>query len=215
MEFYIYIFLMSIVIILLFKIFRLSTYSPKKIKVITIITIIAVALRYVTLLILFLVHNIKYLYLLKPLFFMNLIAVPLISLTVLYIFMRSDSMNFSYVFIVAVVLMILYSVAMYKCPCLLQNYNNCGYIMSFAQDNYVYWTYIVLNTIILFSTIMLMSRKNINKLGMILIIIASIVTITECIIRIAGIILLLGSVIGDLLWVITLAYALHKVRKKA
>jgi hypothetical protein len=204
---------MLIVIILLFKSFYLDSHSPKKIKTIALITVIAMSLRYAALLILFLAHNIKYLYLLKFLFFMNLIAVPLIAMTALYIFMRGHIINFSYAFIAVVILIMFYSFIMFRCTCFLENYNDFAYTMIFVQDSYIYWIYIVLNTIILFFTVFFINKKNINKIGIMLVIIASLGTIIEYIMWIMGITLLGEKVIGDLLWIITLVYALNKVKK--
>jgi hypothetical protein len=48
---------------------------------------------------------------------------------------------------------------------------------------------------------------------MMLVIIASIVTITEYIMWIMGITMITEKVVGDLLWIITLVYALNKVKK--
>lgn len=211
--FYSYIFLLLIVIILLFKSFYLDSHSPKRIKTIAFITIIAMSLRYAALLILFLAHNIKYLYLLKIIFFMNLIAVPLIAITVLYIFMRGHIINFSYTFIVLGILIVFYSFIMVRCTCFLENYNNFAYTMIFTQDSYIYWIYIVLNTIILFFTAFFINKKNISKVGMILVMIASIATIIEYMMWIMGISVITEKVVGDLLWIITLVYALNKVKK--
>lgn len=213
-KFYIYIFLLLIMIILLFISFNLRVNCPKKIKAITTIVIICIALRYAVLLILFLVNNIKYLYLLKPLFFMNLIAVPIITLTVLYIFMRNDSINFSYIFTAMAAIILLYVITMFKNKCLIENYNNCGYIITFLQGKYIYWTYTIWNTIILFFTIILMNKNNVNKLGMILIMVSSMIAIAEYIILIVGITMPEIGLIDDSMWMIALLYALHKVKRK-
>ncbi|AKN33354.1 membrane protein [Clostridium carboxidivorans P7] len=215
LKFYIYISLLLIIIILLFKCFYLDLYSPKKVKTIALITILVMGLRYAALLILFLVSNIKYLYLLKPLFFMNLIGVPLIILIVLYIFMKGHIINFSYIFITAGVIIALYISMMLKCTCFLQNSSNVGYTMVFAQDTYIYWVYIGINTIALFLSISFINKTYTNRIGISIVILASIATIIEYIVWIAGIILIAENVIGDTLWIIALMYALNRIKKKA
>lgn len=214
LKFYIYISLLLIIIILLFKCFYLDLYSPKKVKTIALITILVMGLRYAALLILFLVSNIKYLYLLKPLFFMNLIGVPLIILIVLYIFMKGHIINFSYIFIALGISIILYIYMMLKCTCFLQNSSNIGYTMVFAQDTYIYWVYIGINTITLFFAISFINKTYINRIGMSIVILASIATIIEYIVWIAGIVLIAENIIGDMLWIIALMYALNRVKKK-
>lgn len=213
-EFYIYVSLLLTIIVLLIAAVYLTKFSPKKIKTITIFIIFVMLLRYISLSILFLAHNIKHLYLLKIFFFLNLISVPLLALTVLYVFVRKDNINFSYIFIVASVLVVLYSIVMYKCPCLVQSTKNYGYTMLLLNHTYIYWIYIVLNTIILFVTIRLISKKNINKVGMYFIVISSFVTILELITWTMGISLLQELILGDVLWITTLVYALSKVRKR-
>ncbi|AKA70988.1 hypothetical protein [Clostridium scatologenes] len=215
LKFYIYISLLLIIIMLLFKCFYLDLYSPKKVKTIALITILVMGLRYAVLLTLFLVSNIKYLYLLKPLFFMNLIGVPLIILIVLYIFMKGHIINFSYIFIIAGVVIALYISMMLKCTCFLQSSNNLGYTMVFSQDTYIYWVYIGINTITLFLAISFINKTYTNRIGMSIVILASIVTIIEYIVWITGIVLITENIIGDMLWIIALMYALNRVKKKA
>lgn len=213
-DFYIYVSLLIIVFVLLITALYLTRLAPKKIKTITIFIILAMLLRYFSLLVLFLAHNIKYLYLLKTFFFLHLISVPLLALTVLYVFVRKDNVKFSYIFIIASILLGLYAAAMYKCPGFLQSTKNYGYTMFFSEHMYIYWIYIVVNTILLFLAIGLISKKNIIKTGMYLVAIASLVTILELIMWTMGIELLQEIILGDVLWVSTLVYALSKVKKR-
>ncbi|MCT8975867.1 hypothetical protein N4T77_04575 [Clostridium sp. CX1] len=192
----------------------LSKFTPKKIRVITVFIVFCMLFRYVSLLIFYLSNNIKYLYVLKVFFFLNLIAVPLLALTALYIFTRKDNINFSYIFIAAAVLIGLYALCIYKCPSLLYNSSSIGYTMFFYRSMYIYWIYIMLNTIILFLTILLMGQKNLNKTGMYLVILSSFATILELVIWLVGITYPLERVVGDMFWVATLVYGLSRFRKK-
>jgi len=213
-NFYIYIFLLIMVFLLLFTAIYLTRLAPKKIRTITIFIILVMFLRYFSLLILFLSSNIKYLYLLKITFFSNLVAVPLLALTVLYVFVRMDNIKFSYIFIIASIILILYAVAMYKCPAFLQSTKNHGYTMLFLENMYIYWIHIVLNTVILFIAVRLSTKKNMIKIGIYLVVISSLVTILELIMWTMGIILLQEIVLGDVIWISTLVYALNKVKKR-
>lgn len=214
-NFYAYISLLLIIFILINMGLYLSKFSPKKIKTITIFIILFMLFRYIALLILTLANNIEYLYLLKPFFFLNLISVPLLALTVIYIYIRKDNINFSHIFIIAAVLIALYSVIIYKCPSSIQNSEISGYTMVFFRDEYIYWIYVVLNTIILFLTIGLVRENNVNKIGMYFIITSSFITIVELIIWLIGIVLIGENIVGDILWMITLLYGLNKVKKSA
>lgn len=211
---YIYIFLLIMVFLLLSTAIYLIRLAPKKIKTITMLIIFAMFLRYFSLLVFFLSSNIKYLYLLKVLFFSNLVSVPLLALTVLYIFVRKDNIKFSYIFIVAAIILVLYAVTMYKCPGFLQSTKSYGYTMIFIEHMYIYWIYIVLNTIILFIATSLINKKNVIKVGIYLMIVSSLATIIELIMWTMGIVLLQEIVLGDAIWILTLVYALNKVKKR-
>ncbi|MBC2581525.1 hypothetical protein [Clostridium sp. DJ247] len=192
----------------------LTKFSPTKIKIVTIGIILAMILRYTSLLVLSLAYNIKYLYLLKPLFFLNFISIPLLALTVLYIFIRVDTLNYSYIFIVVAILVLLYCTAIYKCPSLLQILDTHGYTMLFYKDIYIYWIYVGLNTIVLFGAVGLIARNTISKIAISLVIISSAATIIDIISWFIGIKILHENILGDMLWGITLIYALSKVKKK-
>lgn len=213
-NFHTYVSLILIIFILISIGLYLSKFSPKKIKTITIFIILFMLFRYIALSTLILANNIKYLYLLKPLFFLNLISVPLLALTVLYISIRKDNINFSHIFIVTAVLIGLYSMAIYKCPSSIENSTINGYTMFFFRDVCIYWIYIVINTVILFLTIGLVRKNNGNKIGMYLVIVSSLVTILELIIWLTGIVVIGENVFGDMLWMVALVYGLNKVKKK-
>lgn len=214
LSFYIYISLLLITIAFILICLHLSRWSPLKIKIITIFIAAAMMLRYISLLILSLSYNIKYLYLLKPAFFLNLIVVPILALTVLYIFIRIDNVNFSYIFILTAALIFLYSMVIYKCPSIVELTGENGYTLLFAESAYVYWTYIGLNTIVLFVAIALIIKKAISKIGTAFIIMSSFGTILEVILWFIGIKILQESIIGDMLWIVTLVYVLNKVSKR-
>lgn len=213
-NFYIYIFLLIIVFLLLFTATYLTRFAPKKIKTITIFIILAMFVRYFSSLILFLSSNIKYLYLLKVFFFLNLVSVPLLALTVLYVFVRMDNIKFSYIFIIASIILGIYAVAMYKCPGFLQSTENHGYTILFLEHMYIYWIYIVVNTIILFTAIGIIGNKSIIKIGMYFVAVSALGTILELILWTMGIMLLQEIILGDVLWISTLVYALNKVKKR-
>lgn len=213
-SFYIYISLLFIMIILMLEGLSLSRFAPIKIRLITIGIILAMIIRYFTLIILALAYNIRYLYLLKPFFFTNFFAIPILALTVLYIFLRKDNISFSYIFIFAILLLGLYVVAIYISTCSVQIAGMNGYTMSLYKNLYIYWAYIGLNTIVLFLSIMLIMKGTARGVGMTLIIISSLAAIIELILWFLGIKVLQENIIGDMLWSVTLVYALIRVSKK-
>lgn len=214
LNFYGYIFIIFIVLLLMFEALYISKFSPNKIKVAAVAVILTMIMRYASLLMLSLAYNIKYLYLLKPLLFLNFLSVPLFALIALYIFIRRDNINFSYIFSIAAVMISLYGIMIYKCTVLIQGNNIHGYTIYFAKDMYLYWIFVIVNTMTLFLAMALVRNKNVNKLGITFVIIASLVTIVELILWIIGMKISQENVIGDMLWAVTIVYALNKIKKK-
>ncbi|MBV7272151.1 hypothetical protein JMF89_02065 [Clostridiaceae bacterium UIB06] len=214
LNFYGHILIIFIVLILMFEALYINKFSPTKIRVAVSIVVLMIIMRYVSLLILSLTYNIKYLYLLKPFFFLNFIAVPLLALIVLYIFIRKDNINFSYIFGVIAVLIVLYVGMIHKYVILVQVNDVYGYTMYFAKNMYLYWVFIILNTVILFLDMAFIKDKNVNKLGMILVVTASLVTISEYVLWVIGMKILPENIAGDMLWAVSMVYALNRMKKK-
>ena len=146
----IYIFLLPIVFLLLIQGLIWVKFLPYKIKVISLIVITAMLFRYISIFIMLFDTNMEYLYMLKIPFFLNLIAIPIIAFTILYIFIRKNNIKFYYIFIVSSVLTLLYVFIMYNCRAILQSVEESAYTLVFLQHMYIYWTYIVFNTLIVF-----------------------------------------------------------------
>ncbi|WP_368489629.1 hypothetical protein [Clostridium sp. BJN0013] len=209
----IYIFLLPVIFLLLIQGLVWIKFLPHKIKAISFIVITAMILRYISIFIMLFATNMKYLYMLKIPFFLNLIAVPVIAITILYIFMRKNNIKFYYVFIVSIVLTLLYVFIMYNCKAVLQSVAESVYTLVFLQHIYIYWTYIVFNTLIIFFIIGFVNKKSSNKLGIYLVLIAAFISIIELILWIVGVRILVENIVGDMFWILALIYALNKVKK--
>ena len=209
----IYIFLLPIVFLLLIQGLIWVKFLPYKIKVISLIVITAMLFRYISIFIMLFDINMEYLYMLKIPFFLNLIAVPIMAFTILYIFIRKNNIKFYYIFIVSSVLTLLYVFIMYNCRVILQSVEESAYTLVFLQHMYIYWTYIVFNTLIVFFIIGFVNKKSSSRLGIYLVLAAASVTVIESILWVVGIKILTENIIGDIFWVIALIYALNKVKK--
>ncbi|MFL0196088.1 hypothetical protein ACJDU8_10995 [Clostridium sp. WILCCON 0269] len=209
----IYIFLLPVMFLMLIQGLVWTKSLPGKIKVITFIIIIAMIFRYISISIMLFATNMKYLYMLKIPFFLNLIVVPMIVFTVLYIFIRKNNIKFYYIFIISIMLILLYIFIMYKCAAVLQIVEKSVYTLVFLQHIYIYWTYIVFNTLIIFFVLGFVNKKGVNKLGIYLVLLAAFVTVIESILWFMGIRILVENILGDIFWVIVLIYALNKVKK--
>lgn len=218
MAFYIYIFLLLVVFVMLFKGAILIKFLSNKIKVMAFIIIVAMMLRYISIFIMYFSRSIKYLYLLKIPFFLNLLSIPIIVFTVLYIFMRKDNIKFYYIFIITAVLCAAYAIMMYKCEAVLQNLEECKLILGYTfvlSNYYIYWIYIVFNTLVIFFVLGFVNKRSANKLGIYMVLLAACITIIELILWLMGIKILAENILGDVSWIIVFMYALSKVKKTA
>lgn len=190
----------------------LSLKAPFKIKIISIILGIIVFLRYFTLYVFYLKENISYLYLLKPLFFMQYVYIPLIAFITIYIFMKKIRINFSYIFIALAVLLLLYSTLIVKMPVTLEYIQNFGYTMKFKESGLMNWIYLFLNTAALLMVLIFGGWK-INRYCFISVVIASVLSIVEIIALLCNIPFTAQPVAGEACWLLTYIYALNKVKK--
>jgi hypothetical protein len=88
-----------------------------------------------------------------------------------------------------------------------------GYVMSFYNIDLVFGTYLIINTILLFGSVILLGYKNTNKLGMYMVLGASAISIAEVLTRASGVIILPTILIGDLTWLLAVNYSLYKFKR--
>jgi hypothetical protein len=188
-------------------------FAPLKIRFLSLSALIALSLRYIALLVFLVTGNIKNIYLLKPLMFLNLLCLPVLALIAIYIYARNDKIKFNYCIICSNLLLVIYIASIIKLPISIEIYGSLGYIMSFNKQLLGYGTYLIFNTIVFFNAIMFLGNKTSDKLGKWLILTAALVTIIEVIMRISGMIILPALLFGDVIWIITADYTLNKLKK--
>lgn len=213
MKIYIYFCLLVIVTVLIFRNLRINKiYSPFKIKVLCGCVLVAMLLRYVSLFLMLIVQNIKYLYLLKSVYFLNFMTIPIAALIILYIVIRRDKINFSYAFFISAIICVLYILLIYIFSVDINADFICGYYMNFINIEYVYVFYMV---IFVLGIIVALNfyNKTIYKIGIILFIISSSVLLIECLFVLIGRGIFVTPIISDFLWMVSLNYALQKLNK--
>jgi hypothetical protein len=188
-------------------------YAPSKIRLLSIFVFILLAAREVSLLILFFCENIAYLYLLKPFVFLYIFAIPLAVVICLYIFMRNDRINFSYSFIVGIVILVFYIILMIKIPYGVQIGQQFGYYISLLNPLPGEYFYIAVNTAALIICILQIGKPGVNNVGLYMIVLAALITIVETFLSLIGIEFLAHNVVGDACWVFVLNYALMRLKK--
>lgn len=213
MKFYMYFLLIVFLIIVVFENLRKNNkFSPFKIKLLCNIILIVMLIREITMLIMFAASNIVNLYLFKISYFLNIIYVPIIALIILYILFRSNKIKVFYIFLISIFLFCIYVYIM----CISRTYIKLdvtyGYFMKIFKGEYIY----ILSIIFALCCIGISSfiyPKCIYKKGIIFLITTLIVFIIETLLYIIGKGIFVNIIISDILWAISLNYALSKLKK--
>jgi hypothetical protein len=211
----IYIYLISILVTLLIICEGLKDnfkYAPNRIKFICTGIFAAMLLRYGSIIIFTISEDMRYLYLLKPLYFLNFLCILIAALTSIYILMRNDKIKFLYMFPLSLILILIYGYLIYKYPARLGLNIIYGYHIEFIGNPYIYIGYMLMNVFFIILS-MNIYRANIDKKGIIFIVSASIGTILETMLYVLGKGIFIHLIIGDLLWMVTLNYAISKLKK--
>ncbi|WP_291635680.1 hypothetical protein [Clostridium sp.] len=209
----IYFLLLLIMVILLYEgIISSLVNAPKKIRILSAMALVLMTFRYIALIILFIVKNQSYLYLLKPVVYANLLCIPLCGVLSVHIFAKNNKIKLKKILIICTMLCIAYCIVIYKSAININISNICGYTIELQLESYCYIVMLIINSIFAIKGIQLFNKTYSNKIGSVLIIISSCITVIS---------LLLTSIntndlwllLGDISWIITLDYSLRKFKK--
>jgi len=210
----IYFLLLLIMFLLLYQgITSSMLYVPKKIKIISIIALIMMSVRYISLVILFVVNNQNYLYLLKFGVYMNFLCLPICGVISIFIFAKNNKIKLMKILFICSILFIAYIVVVYKSAANINISNICGYIIELQFKDYYYVTLLIVNSIFIIRGIELFDKTYSSKLGVLLIIISSGVTLVSVILTSINS-SFVWLLLGDISWIITVNYGLIKFKKR-
>ncbi|MFD3155833.1 hypothetical protein ACFIJ5_03065 [Haloimpatiens sp. FM7330] len=210
---YIYLILLMFMFCILYKGISIAVKTAFKVRVIANIALAGLLVRNIALFIMFLCQNIRYLYMLKPFIFLDLACIPILISILIYILARNNKMNFSYLFIISIILFCIYAIFMFKFDYTIFIYQNFGYNMEFLNQNYILIFLLCIYSIYLFLAIILMKHKNTRKTIMCFVIVICIVSILEIILRLSNINLIPNFIISQCLWILIVDYVLYKMKK--
>ena len=128
--------------------------------------------------------------------------------------MRNDRIKFSIVWIIALILAVLYFAEVFKADFSISLNNLYFYNMFISNERLVSFILIIVNLILMFIALFILTRGAQDKLSIIFVITALVISLIEIAFRIAGIYLLPEMVIGDFCWVFTLDFVLSKFEKE-
>lgn len=211
---YVYIFIEMMLILITLKAADTGIkYAPGKIKVLSMSIIILWFLRFAANIFLFLSKNIIYLYILKFFSLVNLATIPITALLCLYIFYRNNEIKFDYLILISVTVLLLYVFVIFKMNYNIKRTESFGYIISFQNWILIDFSVIIIASVIMLCALIILGGKLVNSGGISLIIAASAVTIIELVLKLLGIQVLPNLVVSDVVWVLTLVYAISAVKK--
>ncbi|MBU3191103.1 hypothetical protein K9O30_17400 [Clostridium bowmanii] len=209
----VYFLLLLVMALLLYKgIISTLFYSPRKIKIISILALVLMTFRWIALMILFIIKNQNYLYLLKPLVFTNLICIPVCGILSVFIFSRNNKIKLKRLFLWCIILFVAYFIVIYKSTVNINISNYCGYTMKLQLESYCYIILLIINLIFAIKGIKLYSVIYSSKPGAVLIIISASITLLSVILT------SINSdfpwlLLGDISWLATMDYGLSKFKR--
>lgn len=209
-----YFLLLLIMVFLLYQgIISSLFYAPKKIKIISVIALILMSVRYIALIILFVVKNQNYLYLLKFSAYTNFICLPICGVISISIFAKNNNIKLGKILFTCAILSIAYGVVLYKSTSNINISNICGYTIELQLKDYFYVGLLIINSIFVIKGIEIFDTTFSNKLGALLVIISSCITLLSVISTSisSGFPWLL---LGDISWIITINYGLIKFKRQ-
>lgn len=186
------------------------TYAPKKIKAITIIAMIMILLRFIALLLLFVYDKMQYVYLLKPLIFLELFYMPIIIFICIYIYSRNEKIKLSFFYILCGIFIMVYFMLIIKAPLVTNLSNVYGYSITLENGLISYLVLLSINSFVFILGFKIYGFRHSNKIGVTMIVISALVTIVTTVVSVLHPDFVGVIIGGELCWMITLDYGLRK-----
>lgn len=207
-------FLLLIIFLCIFLMKKNISVSPKKIKVYMTVVITLFLLRYIGLFMLCVVKSGRFVYLLKPILFINHLAIPLMVIALAYVYLRWEKLSFSVNYVVAGILTILYTTSMYVISGKTVFNSNYGYLINIKNEVPLFLGTLIILGILLVFCVMFLDKPHNNKWGMIYLIIGLTVVILENIIYLGGVRIFPYPILGDGIFIVIMYLAFNTFKKK-
>ena len=213
MNFAYYIFLLLIIFLCFFTLRRNIDVSPKKIKIYLTVVITLFLLRHIGLFLLCILQSSNIIYYIKPIIYLNHIAMPLIVLAITYVYLRSEKLKFtmSYIILSVVVLIYIYIIRISKLT--IEVSQAYGFIANISNETEMSLFSLILMGIMLVLNVILLDKPFANKTGIWFIIISIVVGMLEEVIILGGVKIFPYSVIGELIFLIIINVVFNGFKK--
>jgi hypothetical protein len=211
---YIYLFLILAIMFLVYEAITSSIkYCPVKIKEVLTISFILLIFRIISLLALLLGDNMKIIFLVKSLVFLNVIYIPIIIYTCLYIFYRNTRLNIKWFYGIFIICIVVYLACIFKIP--MEYYISLSYGYNIILNNLIpYKILLCVNGLSFFMGIKSFRYKHSVKWGTVLIGMASLVFIGTTAIALQCSENVGYLLIGDLAWMIVLYGSIRTFKQR-
>ncbi|WP_343009384.1 hypothetical protein [Clostridium celatum] len=194
--------LLFIIIFIFYLMYLNNKKSPKKIKLVYSIALLTLLLRYISLVVLWIVEKQSIIYSMKSLTQTNYIAIPLLALIALYIFLRMEDKSFDYNYVFTIILIISYVIIIkiYKLDIKIDSV--FGFIVRFKEILVPSLIYLIILASIMIITLLLGDKPYSNKKGMRLLMISLIVLIGEFIMFVSNMMIFPYNIVGEVFMLI-------------
>ncbi len=192
-----YIFLLFIMFLLVILMKNNMVRSPKKIKIYMQIVITLLLIRYLSLLFISIVENARFIYYLKPILFLNYLCIPLISLALIYVYLRYDKIGFKAIYLIAGIMSAIYFAGMKFLSGKIILDSKYGYRIVLDNEIMIYILFLALIGILFLFCVYNLDKPNSNSNGIWLLIIGFIIVIIENTLHIGGFKIFPYPIIGD------------------
>lgn len=213
MNFAYYLFLLLIIFLTLLIFEKNLKVSPKKIKIYLSIVILLFCIRNIGLFLLCVLENSTIIYYLKPIIFLNHLIIPLITLAITYVYLRSEKLKFIWCYVIAGILAVIYGIIMNISKVTVQVSYLYGFIIRIDREVLLcLFSLIVLGSLLILN-VMLIDKPFVNKRGLYFIIAAICTVMIEDVIIIGGVKIFPYSVIGQAIFLLIINLVLKSFKK--
>lgn len=182
--------------------------SPKKIKIFLNIILVPLIVRYIALIISFIVEEQRIVYFLKYLYNLNYLSIPLIVVVIVYIYLRNEKIKFNYLYIILIAFITLYLIIIrtYKHNILIDI--KFGFIITLENSSLVTLIYLAIMASILVFSLINLDKPFSNKIGMRCILGTLVLYLIEFILGLGGLYIYPISIIGEIIIYLNLLKAI-------
>lgn len=216
MQVYTYSCMLLLMAILILMGFYICLKVPTKIKFMSIIVFVLFMLMYTSIFIMFIFENMKYMYMLKSFYFLYYICVPICGVISIYISNKTYAIKFSYIIAPALILIFLYFFIILKLNInlsIMKDYS-LGYAMNIKDGNFILDSiYFFINILFIIVSVLILNKRNSNKIGALFILVASLITVISIIVSYSLEVNIFQNIISQAVWIICFNYCLVIIRK--